>query len=133
MLVFVSVGTVFGVSDESFKYSITPDSKDWKNYSPQELKEKLNISIAEADAMDTETLLNTVLDYPYLIDIHTYDSTIMGIEFLSKEFNGAAVLLDRNDLAENLLSNYTSSTATIVASEAEKSVGHKERIKLKCM
>ncbi|KJR44555.1 hypothetical protein UF75_5058 [Desulfosporosinus sp. I2] len=59
--------------------------------------------------MDTATLLKTVLDYPFMIDILAYDNTTQGFEGLSLEFNGAAVLLQRPDLAEKLQTIYKNS------------------------
>lgn len=133
IMVFSCFTYSYADTSKGFKYSITPDSKQWKNYSSQELKEKINIPIEQAEDMDTETLLNTVLDYPYLIDIYAYDNTIKGIEFLSKEFNGMAVLLQRIDLAEKLLSNYKSLTTRIITSADGKNIGDRERIQLKCI
>lgn len=93
-------------SQNSFEFSMTPKSKEWKNYSSVQLKEMLNIPLSTAEKMDTATLLKTVLDYPFMIDIFAYDNTTQGFEGLSLEFNGAAVLLQRPDLAEKLQTIY---------------------------
>lgn len=96
-------------SQNSFEFSMTPKSKEWKNYSSVQLKEMLNIPLSTAEKMDTATLLKTVLDYPFMIDILAYNNTTQGFEGLSLEFNGAAVLLQRPDLAEKLQTIYKNS------------------------
>ncbi|MHB8126048.1 MAG: hypothetical protein ACYDEJ_10480 [Desulfitobacteriaceae bacterium] len=93
-------------SQKPFEFSMTPKSKEWKNYSSVQLKEMLNIPLSTAEKMDTATLLKTVLDYPFMIDIFAYDNTTQGFEGLFLEFNGAAVLLQRKDLAEKLQTIY---------------------------
>ena len=99
----LSVGATAVFAKDS---SMTPKSEEWKNYSSVQMKEMLNIPLSTAEKMDTATLLKTVLDYPFMIDIYAYDNTIQGFEGLSLEFNGAAVLLQRPDLAKNLQTIY---------------------------
>ncbi len=50
-------------SQNPLEFTITPDSKEWKNYSSVQLKEMLNIPLSTAKKMDTAALLKTVLDY----------------------------------------------------------------------
>jgi hypothetical protein len=60
--------TIYAVGADSsvispYRYVISPNSPEWKNYSIQELKRKLNIPLSIVESMNTETLLNVVLDY----------------------------------------------------------------------
>ncbi|MHB8076726.1 hypothetical protein [Desulfosporosinus fructosivorans] len=109
-------------SQNSFEFSMTPKSKEWKNYSSVQLKEMLNIPLSTAEKMDTATLLKTVLDYPFMIDIYAYDNTTQGFEGLSLEFNGAAVLLQRPDLAEKLQTIYKNTIEKMMTVETKNNI-----------
>ncbi len=118
-------------SKSHFKYTITPSSPEWKNFSTLELKNMLNILISEAENMDTETLLNVVLDYPFLGDIFTFDDSIKAIDFLAEQFNGLGVLLKRDDLKDKLFNNYTESSDKIVKSKDSQKINNDQRLKHK--
>ncbi len=115
-------------SQNSFEFSMTPKSKEWKNYSSVHLKEMLNIPLSTAEKMDTATLLKIVLDYPFMIDIYAYDNTTQGFESLSLEFNGAAVLLQRPDLAEKLQTIYKNTIEKMMADETKNNISDAEII-----
>ncbi|AHF09819.1 MULTISPECIES: CHAP domain-containing protein [Dehalobacter] len=142
MLLSVGATTVFADdattslvydSQNSFNFSMTPKSKEWKNYSSVQLKEMLNIPLSTAEKMDTATLLKTVLDYPFMIDIFAYDNTTQGFEGLSLEFNGAAVLLQRADLTENLKTIYKNTIEKMMAVETKNNISDKEIMQKKFM
>jgi hypothetical protein len=59
--------SVYDNTETSFKYVITPQSPDWKNFKSKDLKKMLNMPVEEAEKMDTETLLKVVLDYPFWV------------------------------------------------------------------
>ncbi len=132
ILIFTFCFNVFAKSDAKpvpFKYELTPESQEWKNYEPLELKNMLNIPMENAQAMDTETLLNAVLDYPFLGDIYAFNDSIKAIDFLSEQFNGLKVLLDRNDLKDKLFEDYTNSSEKII--KDNKKIDSKDRFKQK--
>lgn len=115
-------------SQDPFEFPITPNSKEWGNYSSVQLKEMLNIPLSTAEKMDTAALLKMVLEYPFMIDIYAYDTIEQGFKGLSLEFNGAAVLLQRPDLAKNLLTHYKNSTEKMLAVETKSHISDKEII-----
>ncbi len=49
-----------------------------------------------------------------MIDIYAYDTTEQGFKALSLEFNGAAVLLKRPDLAKSLLAYYKNTNCLFI-------------------
>ena len=52
-----------------YKYSITPDSDDWNDYSVKEKVEMLRIPDEELSSMTNDELISAIYNYPYLIDI----------------------------------------------------------------
>ena len=114
-----------------FEYKITPKSPEWKTFTTVELKEKLNISLVEVENMDTETLLNVVLDYPFLGDIYAFDTSTIALNFLADQFNGLKVLLKREDFKDKLVNSYIISSHKIMKYENNEKIGGEERNKQK--
>ena len=96
---------------ESFTYTIVPGSSEWAAldtlaqkieacYVPQEVVAK----------MTTEALVETVLNYPLLINIYAYNTIEIGIEVVSSYFSGLGELLNRDDAYE-ILSVYSPDNA----------------------
>lgn len=141
LLVFTFIiGSVFSMSggvveaDDShsktpFKYPITPESPEWKNYGVLELKKMLDIPLEEVEKMDTKTLLNVVLDYPYLVSIYAFNDPIKALDFLAEQFNGLKVLLKREDFKDELFNNYMRSSDKIKKLKDGEKITHKESTK----
>lgn len=127
----VNAVTTDSSAKTSFKYVITPGSPEWKNYKTVELKEMLNISISEAENMDTETLLNAVLDYPYFGDIYAFNDPIKAIDLLAEQFNGLKILLEREDLKDKLVVSYINSSDKIKKLKDKEELGFEESFKHK--
>jgi hypothetical protein len=86
--------------DEPYEYPIEPGTDEWKALKTHE--QKLDISQIPEETlhnMTTEALLDTVLNYPLLIDIMAYNSTEKGIVAVSEQFNGLEELLNRDDFS----------------------------------
>lgn len=84
--------------DEPYEYPIEPGTDEWKALKTH--KEKLSVSQIPEDTlqnMTTAALLDTVLNYPLLVDVMAYNSTEMGIEIVCEQFNGLQELLNRDD------------------------------------
>lgn len=60
--------------------------------------------------MDTATLIDAVLNYPYFRDIYAFDDVQLGVDKLFRTFNGAVELLNRSNVGEILLDKYISMT-----------------------
>jgi hypothetical protein len=110
----INAESIDSLSDSVFKYAITPDSPEWKNFETAELKSMLNITTEEAENMDTDTLLKAVLDYPFLGDIYAFENPSDAVNIIAEQFNGLAVLLQRSDLKDKLLCNYINASDKIL-------------------
>ena len=84
--------------NEPYEYPIEPGTNEWKELQTHE--QKLAVSQIPEDTlqdMTTEALLDTVLNYPLLVDTMAYNSIEKGIEVVSEQFEGLKELLNRND------------------------------------
>lgn len=119
------------LTKKTFQYPITPSSVEWKNYNQLELKEKLNISIEETQELDTKTLIDLVLDYPFLGDIYAFNDQEKAIDMLAEQFNGLKILLKREDVKEKLLKSYFESSEKIINSSEGGQINFQNRFKQK--
>lgn len=77
------IHNIFATSDTPYDYGLEPQSEKWHSLSTQERKQIYVIPESVIENMSTKAFLETILNNPYLVDIHAYDSIIMGID--SKE------------------------------------------------
>lgn len=93
----------------AYEYPISAGSSEWAQYeSKQELLDQLQIPNGILQNLTTEALVETVLNYPFFMDIYCYNSPQEGFKYMSKKFNGFSELLSRTDAAETLVSHYQS-------------------------
>ena len=97
-----AIEPVQNLSDQAHVYHVLPGTEEWNEMEPQERYAACAVSEAEVEGMTTDALVETVLNYPYLINIYAYDSLALGIEEVSAYFPGLQELLSRNDAAEAL-------------------------------
>ena len=71
--------------------------------------EMLQLPIDMIKAMDTATLVDAVLDYPYFRDIYAFDDMQVGVGIIFANFNGTQELSQRPDVADVLIDKYTNS------------------------
>ncbi len=95
------------VTPGKYTYKITPDSEEWGDYSPPELRNILDIPLEFVREMDTDFLIATVLDYPYIGDILAFSTYEQGIEVVSSRFSGLDELLKRKDAPQALCKEYS--------------------------
>lgn len=88
------------LSDVPIEYSVTPGTEEWNNLSTLQRRQACCISREAAERLTTEALLETVLRYPFLIDILAFDSIETGIEITIERFPALGVLLARSDVEE---------------------------------
>ncbi len=87
----------------AYTFQVVPGTTAWN--AMEDSREKVAacyIPQQIIENMTTEALLETVLDYPLLIDIFAYDTTNMGIELASTYLPGIPELLSREDALEVL-------------------------------
>ena len=68
------------LSNEPHVYEIVPGTSEWNELTPDERLASCNVTVDEVSNMTTEALAETVLDYPYLIDIYAFNTLEQGIE-----------------------------------------------------
>lgn len=78
-------------------YKVLPGTEEWNAMTPKERTKSCYVSREEAAAMTTDALVETVLTYPFLINIHAYDSLTYGIEEVKGYFPPLEELLTRKD------------------------------------
>lgn len=83
-----------------YEYPIVPGSNEWAGLNS--LKEKIEVCAVDEsllEAMTTEALLETVINYPLLINIYAFDTIDEGFASVAEYFPGIEMLLSREDAA----------------------------------
>lgn len=84
-------------------YPISRESIYWDDYTVEEKVEMLRIPSDKLERMTDEALVNAIAEYPYLIDIYLYGSSVAdGIEVSRSYFSALDELLSRNTASESL-------------------------------
>lgn len=107
------------LSDEAHVYSVVPGTEEWERLAPEERYEACSVSEAEVENMTTDALIETVINYPYLINIYAYDTLALGVEEVSKYFPGLKELLSREDATEALERYITARASVLSANETD--------------
>ena len=121
LLLLVSVSFVLSacgkqdLSDEPFKYSITPGSEEWESLSPKERMDIIEVSDKrKLQGMTTKALVQTVMEYPFLnmvmdyININPLEANdrdkvrTEGFLRFSEDFAGVEVLKKREDAVSEI-------------------------------
>lgn len=89
-------------SAQAHVYEVLPESEQWDSMTVVERLDACHVSKQEVVNMPTQALVDTVLNYPYLINIYAYNSLEEGIEMVSGHFAGLQELLSRDDCAQKL-------------------------------
>ncbi|ADL53736.1 hypothetical protein [Clostridium cellulovorans] len=100
----VTINTAIG-----YNYPIKPGTVEWYKLGNKPAREKsCQIPEEVLKSLTTDELIETVLNYPFLMDIYAYDSYQKGFNAVSKKFNGLKELLKREDVADKLIAKYKS-------------------------
>ncbi len=97
------------VANNGYDYPIKPGTKEWKSIEiradrvdacqiPKDILEKLS----------TDELLETCLNYPFIIDVFAYNDIQAGFLKLLSEFNGLQELINRQDFSLVVFKEYAS-------------------------
>ena len=112
---FAQVNTLDTVINTPYEYPVTPYDEEWSMFtSKEEMIEACQIPENILYRMSTEALLETVLNYPFIIEYFAYNNYSDAAEKFIRTFNGFKELYSRNDLTEVLLSFYANSTPMTV-------------------
>ena len=109
------------LSSEPHVYDILPGSSEWDTMTLYERRAACYVSAEEAEAMTTDALVETVLNYPYLGDIYAFNTISMGIDIVSGRYPALSVLLARTD-APNSLQRYKDSQIQLYRSASDENL-----------
>lgn len=100
--VILSLPALFrGRVDTPYRYPVLPGTEEWAAMSS--LQEKIDACAVEEtllESMTTPALLETVLDYPLLVNMMAFSTVEQGIASVSSYFDGIRVLEGREDALE---------------------------------
>ena len=74
--------------DQPYEYPITQSDPEWSSLSTSEKKSLCQIETSVLRRLTTPALLETVLNYPYLIDVFAWGDMSIGIDTLAANFYG---------------------------------------------
>lgn len=104
MLAVLCAGCASGKTkqvDTPYVYPIQPGTEEWAKLDSLDAKiDACKVDPELMNSMTTEVLLETVLDYPPLINLYAYTDMQQAIGVVSKNFDGLQMLHDREDAAE---------------------------------
>lgn len=90
-----------GAVDEPYAYTVVPGTQAWAELDSLDAKiAACAVPQERMEAMTTSALLETVLDYPLLVNLWAYDTLEEGVASVSGYFGGVPLLLGRPDGAE---------------------------------
>ena len=89
-------------TDVPHEYKVLPGSDEWAYMSVEQRLASCKVTQAEVEAMTTEALIETVVNYPYLVNIFAYDTIETGIKMVSNHFPGIEELFARNDAVKKM-------------------------------
>lgn len=97
------------VLTSSWDFPVKPGSKQWKALkSHNEMVEICQIPNDILQSLSTKDLLKICLDYPLFFTLAAFNNMQEGFEQVSTEFNGFKELYQRDDIAKELPSLYSS-------------------------
>jgi hypothetical protein len=110
--------------EDKYEFSIKPGTSAWNRIeSISERIKALQIPDAVLHSISTEGLLETCLEFPYLVDIFFYENYQKGFDELMDEFNGFRELFKRTELANVLIDRYFWMSEDIATAKTLDNVG----------
>lgn len=91
---------------EAYEYPVTTGSEEWSSL--ESLDEKIEVCRVDENvlnSMTTQALLETVLNYPLLINVFAFNTVDEGIHSVMQYFSGLQILFERDD-AEACILDY---------------------------
>lgn len=98
VLVVSAVVAGSAVRRQPYEYPVVPGTAAWTELNGlDEMIAACAVDESRLEAMTTPALLETVLDYPLLINIYAFNTVEQGIDSVSSYFTGLPMLLARPD------------------------------------
>lgn len=92
--------------DGVYAYPVTPENPEWAEMDYVEQVRACDMPQELVNSLSTDELVQVALDYPLMLDCMLFDSYERGVEHLAMTSNVYRELLEREDVAETLLSAY---------------------------
>jgi hypothetical protein len=104
---------------EPYTFPVTPGTEAWQAFTThEEMVMATQIPANVLDGMTTESLIETVLNYPLFSDTLAYNSIQQGFDAVATNFNGMPALVQRPDVGTKLLAKYRSLDPNTVVARA---------------
>lgn len=91
--------------NEPYLFEVLPGSQEWNDMTPQERKDACYIDEEIVEKMNTNALLETVLNYPYMCHIYVRGDIESGVTSVANTCPALAEFINREDAAL-VLENY---------------------------
>lgn len=88
---------------QPYEYPVVPGTDEWNSMSIEERVLSCLVDEEISRKMDSEALLRTVLNFPFIINIGFYNSIDEGVSIVASYFTPLSVLLEREDAIPVLL------------------------------
>lgn len=120
------------VDNTKFHYPITTDDVRWSEFeSKQEMVDACKIPDEILSKMTSEELVDAVLDYPLIVNLHLYDNYDLGIDAIAKESDAFRELLTRPDAGTMLAKRLNSSNIELkLMNESENELSKFDKLTL---
>lgn len=97
--------------NEPFVFSLQPGNDEWAEFeSTAEIVALLQVPEYVLSEMSTPALLETVLNYPYILMHFAFNCPEIAFRRLYEDFNGFRELFGRSDLSETLVRRYANAS-----------------------
>lgn len=106
----------------AYQYPVKPGTAAWNRL--KDSKEREAACQIPADAlgrMTTDELIESVVDYPFLMQIYAFDTYEQGFAKLKASFNGYRALLERDDGPVKLLARYKATEVPVGGTAIDQS------------
>jgi hypothetical protein len=98
---------------DAYDYPVKPGTEEWKSFfTHQEMIDACQIPEDVLTKMSTKGLVETVVNYPLLVDMSAHNFAQDGVDAVASYFNGLAELFSRKDAGAELLAKYRSMGST---------------------
>lgn len=106
---------------EPYEYRIVPGMEEWAEYDTLERKiNACHVPDQLLESMTTEALVDTVLNYPLLINMFAFNTLDAGVRSVASYFGGIEELLARDDAVDKLRAYSASVDEQIRATDVKR-------------
>jgi len=96
-----------GATNKPYYYPVRPGTPEWATLSGLPgMIEACQIPDKTLERLTTSALIDSVLDYPLMLNIWAFNSPQQGFDSVSSYFNGFAEMFNRPDIGNELISRY---------------------------